>query len=312
MKWFRKEIIGIVIIFLLMHCKGVSHAQSAMFQNQITVYNPALTGKFNTIRVSTLYSQFYNRTAQLPNYNVLLNSEYLVDQLNSGFGLNYQYARSFYSAHHLVDLTYAYHHKIDEEWSFGVGLSSSYAQSEVVDELANELPGFPEFGTIYNNYLSLNPGVYTAYNDFAFGVGIRNALTHRLDTFPSANNRVVPSIQLRYDFSVGQRWLFSTTNQVVFETNSSLIEMNLMGTRNGNFWLLSGYKNQSWGYRNIFSGGIGFTPWKRFEVGYIQNIHQFNVNSSGWSLGTMEITLSYRIPSVNRSTVTCGFCIERE
>jgi len=310
---FRNKLTLLVIAFIFIQWKATVIAQrSAMFQNLITVSNPALTGKFNSFRVSSLSAQSFNRSSQFRYYNVWANAEYLAEEINSGFGLNYQYAKFFYSAHHFIDATYAYHHEINEEWSVGVGVSSSYGQSEIVDEIANQFPGAPEFGAVYNNYLTLNPGVYAAFNDFTFGVGMRNALSHRLDTFYNSAIRVVPSIQARYDFSVGQRWLFSTTNQVVFGSNFNLIETNLIGSRNGNFWLLAGYKNHSWGYRNIFSGGLGFTPWKRLEIGYIQNIHQFNVNTSGWNLGTMEITMSYRIPSVNRASVTCGVCIEEK
>jgi hypothetical protein len=304
------KILAIILIFILVG-NSFAVAQGGMFQNQIPIFNPSLTGKFNSLRMSSQYTQPIRRNPLFPNYRIHGNVEYLAEGINSGFGFNYELNRYLYFENSMYDLGYAYHHTLNKEWSVGAGLSGSYFQTKTVDENANLIPEFPDYGEVTNRFLALNGGVYGSYNDLTLGVGMRNVLGHYLDTAYNSY-RTVSNIQLRYDFSVGQRWIFSTINQMHFGVNNNVLESNLIGTRNGNFWWLAGYKRTSWNGGNNFVGGIGIAAWKRVEVGYIQHLIQLPFNESSWGWGNFELTLSYRIPTVNRASVTCGFCIEIE
>lgn len=306
--WFQRGIVVALITVSLIQWEGALHAQNAMFHNQYTMYNPALAGKFNTLRVSSLYRQPTMIRQNNPVYSIYGNAEYNAETINSGFGANYLLNQSIYSQFNFAELVYAYHHEIDEEWSIGAGVSVDYRESRINNEIVANVPDFPPFGEPFNQAVAINVGVYGAFNELTVGVGLRQALSHQMDTF-STTITTRPTIQTSYTFSMGERWLFTTNNNLYFNSSSALVQTNLVGTRNGNFWTLVGYNNLGWGYRNVMSAGLGFAPWKRFEFGYIQRL---NFNSGKlWQWGGFELTVSYRIPKINRENVSCGVCIEK-
>jgi hypothetical protein len=304
----RVKLVALVVV-LLLQWEGALYSQNAMFHNQYTMYNPALAGKFNTLRVSSLYRQPTMTRQNNPAYSIYGNAEYNADAINSGFAVNYLLNQSIYSQFNFLELVYAYHHEMDEEWSIGAGVSVDYRESKINNEIVSNITAFPPYGDRYNQAVAMSFGVYGSYNDFTLGMGLRQVFAHQIDTF---NTAIVtrPTIQTRYMLSVGERWLFSTNNNLYFNSSNVLVQTNLVGSRNGNFWTLVGYNNLGWGYRNVMSAGFGFAPWKKMEFGYIQRL---NFNSGKlWQWGGFELTLSYRIPKINRENVTCGVCIEQK
>lgn len=254
---------------------------SAMFWNNPTVYNPAATGLNYQHQATVNYRTQFNRNTGNPQ---TLNAAYnaRVKALHGGIGINYTMDYLDFSQKNKVNLNYAYHLDIGENYTFSAGASAGIINiAERPGKLG--LPLLPQYLTVFTS----NLGVMLKNRSFTVGLSTTQLNGPDMGVVLNPSRR---NYHASADYRLRVNRKFDLIPQLLYTTDFDFhcLNVNLLANYD-KFWAGAGYRTQG-----TFAFMAGYDIVRKFRIGYACELSKSKLNNGVTGL-THEFSLNYLV-----------------
>ncbi len=279
-------------ILLLLACNytfGQSDPQFTLFDNNLTLFNPGVTGLKNKVNVA---SNARNQWAGLDGapLSITLNADVKLKKKFGGFGIAYLFDKIGLETKNKAYLNYAYQViKNKYRIGFGLGFNMTLARLEgsVLAGVTTD-PNLISFQSQKSTFLDANAGIYLAHEKYEIGVGLTHFNLAGKTGFLKPQSEIM-YVNAAYLIETGTstKWRISSLLKTNF-VSSTTIEVQGIATIKEKVQLGLGARDNK-----AFSAIVGYKLFNKLQLNYV---YEHTFGRIGFE-HTHEVALSFIIPN---------------